>query len=284
MSTFQRHADELVDLLTRAAAILDDQGHLHAPQGLGKLSGRFILKHAVADFDRRVKAAKKAREALDQAPIGTPGDAHRPLSLVLNEYRGLDAFSPIEQARIKSSIKEYGGDGFREISAVLRGGHSEFEPEPDELPAINDHIANLDKALGASRLESDVEVWRGTAGEKIFGARSRWPKDLKGFTWRDNSYVSTSSSRETSEAYIDGGVLMRLLVPKGAPAIQMSDEQFESELMLGRGFTFRVVKDHGTVNGVTDKVTHYGNGSLARKKRKVRLLDVEVIPASESLD
>lgn len=36
------YADEIVGLLTRAVGVVDEYGNLHAPKGLGKLSGRFV--------------------------------------------------------------------------------------------------------------------------------------------------------------------------------------------------------------------------------------------------
>lgn len=63
MSSFQRQADEIVGLLTRAAGgVVDAHGHLHAPQGLGELSGRFI-EQGETEFVRGRTWAREKRDA-----------------------------------------------------------------------------------------------------------------------------------------------------------------------------------------------------------------------------
>jgi hypothetical protein len=60
---------------------------------------------------------------------------------------------------------------------------------------------------------------------------------------------------------------MRFIFPKGTPAVQLSGYEYEAELMIGPGYRFRVIRDHGT---------------FAAGDPTSRLLDVEVIPPKRS--
>jgi hypothetical protein len=87
--------------------------------------------------------------------------------------------------------------------------------------------------------------------------------------WREDAYLSTSASQAVTDGFVRGtdGVRMRLLVPAGVGAVQVSDtidaagHIDEAEILLERGRTLRVVADRGfDTDGVRD-------------------LDVEVVPA-----
>lgn len=217
-----------------------------------------FLPMSPAQFERRLKRARKGDDALAQTHIGQEGGSD------FADFRGPDVLTDREWRQLRSAVKDYGRTRYRTINDVLRAGRAAYEAADLEL--IDAEIELLDQAMGHSRLGTDVQVWRGLPGEALFGARGGWPTDFAGFEWRDLAYSSTSADRYQSELFALGDpVLLRLIVPKGTAAIQLSGSAYESELLLARGMQFRVVRDHG---------------SLPRKAggTPVRLLDVEVIP------
>jgi hypothetical protein len=72
--------------------------------------------------------------------------------------------------------------------------------------------------------------------------------------WREDAYVSTTTDAFTADAFADPKraeyegttpVVMRMIVPKGVGALELSDDDYESEVLLQRGLTMRVVRDNG---------------------------------------
>jgi hypothetical protein len=99
-----------------------------------------------------------------------------------------------------------------------------------------------------------VELWE--AGER---------PDLTGITWEEKAYSHTTVDGERLAGYArkipgQAPVAMTITVPAGTGAVQMSEIDFEAELMLERGLRYRVTADHGVDDG------------------GVRRLDVEVLP------
>lgn len=196
-------------------------------------------------FDERIANARTDAEARAAAPASL----ERPNELSSEEAAGLDA---------------YREETYAAINHVLRGGDESevgrWYATPDQ---VRDWTAGIDEAMDRSRLTDDAQVWRGISnGSIIFG--DRMGGDLTGTEWQEDAYVSTSSDRTISEGFAgdyDDSVLMRILAPRGVGAVELSDEGYESELMLQRGLRMRVVADRG------------------RDEDGVRYLDVEVIPA-----
>ncbi|GGN86341.1 hypothetical protein GCM10010112_67780 [Actinoplanes lobatus] len=160
----------------------------------------------------------------------------------------------------EEALLAYGGAFYTSINGALRGG-----PTVDELDEL---IAKIDSAMAASPLSRDVTVWRGIGSGRIFG--DRVTGDLTGFAWREDAYASTSASPKLADLFArqrrhEGvtGTLMRITVPGGTGAVEVSGVDAESELLLQHGLQLEVTKDHGVVDGV-------------------RRLDVTVVPAPET--
>jgi hypothetical protein len=148
-----------------------------------------------------------------------------------------------------------------------------------------DQITAIDRGMGASGLADDAVVYRGlTDLDTVFG--TSWDQDASavGLTWRDNGYTSTTADPVVADTFAahSGEVdmeraVLRIVVPSGTGALRLSDyapsagvdrlksANYEAELLLPRGLTFRVVADHGYAPA----------GAAARTRR----LDVEVVPA-----
>lgn len=187
---------------------------------------------------------RSGREALEAPPIWV---SQRTMSFGGPvDIRGLEGFTAAQRERILSAIEAYRGLGYQGVNRYLRTGES--------VRGARSVVAEIDRAMAQSRLPDNLVLWRGIpSGERTFGGNVA--RDLTGFEWTDPAYISTSSAREIAER--GGPVLMRLATPPGTGAIRLSD--FEAEVLLQRGLTFRVVRDNGLVDGR-------------------RLLDVEVIP------
>lgn len=146
-------------------------------------------------------------------------------------------------------------------------------------------VGDFDSMMAGSKLDRDVVVTRGIQNPyAIFG--SDWNQDPAvsnaGLQWKDRGFVSTSVDTGVSDyfaqrtvnegtytrysAFENQGVKMNILVPKGTGAVSFgkktgfSDLAHEQELLLDRGLTFRIMADHGRVDGV-------------------RSIDVEVVPS-----
>lgn len=98
--TLSRYADDIVELLTRAVGVVDEHGNLHAPKGLGKLSGRFVSKGDAGEI--RILGPQGAYDS----------DVYwraLPSSLAPGIVRGDDPHDAVRQVR--ASTEEWGGLG-----------------------------------------------------------------------------------------------------------------------------------------------------------------------------
>lgn len=201
------------------------------------------------EFDRRIVGAAE----------GAPGRQAAPLS-----YVNPAGPPPLSQEQ-RMGLGAYLSEDYQAINHILRGGSDDTIPRGDTTrDDVDFWIEHIDDAMGASPLAEDVVAFRGIGGaERIFG-RDRLMGDLTGMEWREDAYVSTSTDQAVSEDFAGnlppGAVMMRVLIPRGIGGIELSDESYESELMLQRGLTMRVVSD----NGVDED--------------GVRRIDVEVVP------
>lgn len=126
-----------------------------------------------------------------------------------------------------------------------------------EFATADRDIKVLDRAMAQSKLPDDAVVYRGGRNVARLGIPAG---DAVGLQWTDLGYVGTSTDRRIAEQFAQrDGYVIRVLAPKGTSAIRITGGG-ESELMLDRGLTFRVVADHGVTKG------------------GVRVLDVEIVP------
>ncbi len=192
------------------------------------------------DFGARVDAAAQgtdARHATDGSMVGDRNYLSSSQNRAFENYRGVD----------------YGG-----INHRLRNGGVEGDDTVSQRHART--VAAMDSAMRRNRLNRDVVSHRGLDGRRLFG--DRFNGNMAGMEWREDAFVSTSTDEAMAGTFAegDGALMMRILTPAGVGAVEMSDESYESELLLQRGLTMRVAADHGVdANGV-------------------RRIDVEVVP------
>lgn len=194
-------------------------------------------------------------ERLGNALIGDEARAAAPLSLLRpSEVRGRgNALRPDEAAELAS----YKGAGFSSINPWLRDGEDESRPDLDA------RVRQIDNALSRSPLADSIVVHRGIVDPSlVFGDASG--VNLTGAQWRERAYVSTSTAEGPARLFAllgaDGeAAVMRILVPQGVGAVELSNGDYESELLLERGLRMRVVADSGPGT-------------------RPRVLDVEVLP------
>lgn len=193
-----------------------------------------------------------------------------------------------DRAKIEHAIKQYVWhfDPNTDQESSPQGKEASHLPEP----TINERLRTgaslqagdraqmkyLDEAMNHSHLPEDVTVHRGVTYGNHMLPKDWEHRDLTGMQWTSPAYTSVSSDRDKAEAYVgdraDGGLLLNIKLPKGSSAISVMDPDEtgeglddENEMILPRGGTFRVIKDHGDTG-------EYG----------VRTLDVEfVAPASK---
>jgi hypothetical protein len=186
-------------------------------------------------------AAKKAVKSLAEriADAVTGSDAVRAAPYVMHEGHDRGGF---DTDQIDGALTHYVQGGYMGMNEDARKGV--FDD-----PRTGEAIRHVDAAMGP--LDRDVQVWRGIRRpEKVFGGA--WnDTDVTGLEWRDDGYSSTSGSEHTSAGYFsgNGGVVMRIFAPKGSKAVGISATGGETELLLARGSKFRVVADHGILDG-----------------------------------
>ncbi len=170
---------------------------------------------------------------------------------------GLARFDP-EDNEVSETVKTYASRGFREVNGALRqAAGGEIADGPD-APLARRIKSGMDRAMAGQSLGDDIVVHRGVRDQATtFGHDG----DLTGMTFRDDGYVSTAVAFNPGLAFVGGagGVNMRILVPKGTPAISHADLLDGGEVVLDRGLSFHVVRDNG--------VSQYG----------IRSVDVEVL-------
>lgn len=229
---------------TRAGAQSHRFNPHHGPDG----------KFASGGFSGRFEECAKGQDALDEAggQCHPNGDGTGTMTAAKAEK-----WTAEESARHFDDFHHgYGNGDYSSINESLRG-----HADPETTAKVSAHIARMDAVYEVSPLAGDVGVYRGMGNSAVFGVH--FDGDLTGFAWREDAYMSTSASESTARGFAysaDGrGVLMRLIIPKGTGSVNMHNS--ESELLLMRGLSLRVVADHGM------RVDKFGDTH--------RLLDVE---------
>lgn len=173
-------------------------------------------------------------DALAAAPIAMP-------DLDGTGGRGFDTLPPDEV----QALNYFRGEGYRKVTPALYRGRAN--------PEVQGRIDSLDSAMSRSALTRDVVTYRGTPDiRKLVGARAAGG-DLTGAQFTDKAFLSSSADRKVAKNFAVKGraaadtrpVVFRYTLPKGTKAITLSSGKHESEMLLDRGLTFRVAKDHG---------------------------------------
>lgn len=165
--------------------------------------------------------------------------------------------SDLESFEERSIFQSYKSFAYVNYNKYLRDGSGAF---------YRDEIETMDRILDSSPLKEDATFWRGIkAPRNVMG--DLVDGDLTGMEWQEDAFSSLSADRRVADAFAEDGMVMRVLVRKGAPMLQLSEwakegqstQVYEAEGLGGRGWKFRVISD----NGIDDK--------------GVRNVDVEVI-------
>lgn len=182
--------------------------------------------------EQRISTARTDEDARTSTPQSLVRDGRPPLT-----------------AEQTTALTEYLGENYQPINHILRGGDpSRLRGMYVEEDDVRAWIDSIDESMAVSRLPDEIAVWRGlSAGNtRLFG--DAFDGDLTGFEWREDSYASTSTDLAISANFagdLPGATLMRVVVPAGTGAVELSDASYESEILLERGLRMRVVADHG---------------------------------------
>lgn len=168
-------------------------------------------------------------------------------------------------------VSYYKEGGYSEINDSLRLG---MEPRDSDDPDTQlwERVTNsMDNIMAESKAEEDIIVYRGIfSPERMFGSSWRSRGSNVGLEWQDDGFTSTSVDRNIANQFTDGfegGVLMRVLVPKGTraftPDSSGSTLSEEREIIVDRKSRYRVVRDELEWDDENETMLHF--------------LDVEVV-------
>lgn len=224
-------------------------GHVHgltvSPDPISPHQNQLVSESnaaEVAAFNKKLSAAQKGQAGLKQAALS--------ISSIKN--MGDQKFGQFTASAVANALSTYSGSAYDEINSYLRkkaNGENVSEPHYDKIErAIN---AGFKK----SKLKDDVVVYRGIkTGKRTWGDAFSETKSMVGAEATAKGLVSTSTSQGVAQGfagYGGKGMMMRIVVPKGSPAISLVGgyHSHEDELLLPEGAKLRVVADNGYQNG-----------------------------------
>lgn len=165
----------------------------------------------------------------------------------------------LSESNIEAIIKYANPEDYlhSEINTALR----ENKPLPSKLNEIK---KSLDNAMSWSTVKEDITVYRGV--DKDFADTLS-----EGKTFKDDGFVSTSTDPDWAENFTfsessmsdEQGALLEIRVKKGLNAISMNassitnyaeekdaDLNNEDEIILNRGYSYKVISEEKTDNGL----------------------------------
>lgn len=171
-------------------------------------------------------------------PAETEKNALRRQLKATLDFRGGSDWSEVKRNRIAQSLNDYMEEEGSASPWRLRN------PGGEEQSFIRD----IDSVMERSPLSEDQTLWRGIGNASDIFTPEQLKGSLKGTSFNDKGYASTSPNREVSERFAESGpyegILTRLHVPKGTKAIHLADED-QDEVLLERGLKFDVTGDTG---------------------------------------
>lgn len=225
-------------------------------------------KKSTPSYEERVQGAKTGNAALTSAPIHNRKTLDAATMEERPAYPGarynIEADVPLNGVPggdVRSAISDYSSNGYENINWALRESNGDEDAIPENHPTrpgtysakrARDGIKGIDAAMKASPLENDVVVYRGIADPtKTFGPTWSSTGDNTGLSFVDNAFVSTTTNKNMAGNFAGygAGVRMNIFVPKGKGAIGIeqaagSGLTQESELLLGRGYTYNIKRDY----------------------------------------
>jgi hypothetical protein len=172
--------------------------------------------------------------------------------------KGLDKRGSLTATQRKE-VRVYKGMAYAVINGWLRG---ERKVEDNIDRSTKKTVDAIDVAMAGSELPQDIQVWRGMyRARRLFG--DRFDENLTGFSWVERGYSSTTTDEKTADVfnlgddrYKDQNVKMKVNVPKGVQAIQVSERGPEdgdqAEIMLQHDLTWTITKDRVNDDGVRE--------------------------------
>lgn len=250
------------------------QRHLqgkHDQKTHGSKGAKGIVKKAddgAKDAPEADKPTTKADKPTTKAPIAKPRPEPKPVKAMTPEAtlaaapKDLEASSgprKVDRAGA-AALERYRGKAFTEINGDLRSGKMSAKTKAT--------VDQIDRVHAESKLTEDVVVHRGIGNvEAVFGSAAK--RKLTGAEWQDDAFQSTTADADIAERFTIGeegmraAAVMKIRVPKGIGAIQLSDGRYEAEMLLERGLRMRVISD---------------TGPWRRGQKKPRTIEVEVVP------
>jgi ADP-ribosyltransferase exoenzyme len=234
----------------------------HGREGGRKKSGKTDLTA------KRFAEARRGQDALDAAPVGTnstteaiddlyevPSAEREKAGRSLGEYRDL-AYGPINRG-----LHAARGGPYRLADADITGYEvSDAAVEGHQ----SENVETLKKLMNRSRLTHDVVVERGVRNpSRSLSDPSKWNMTggMEGAEWTDYAFSSATANPDEALFFALRSesaqpTIFAILVPKGTPAVQLSPfvgeagDKGEAELLLPPGLRYRVVDDHGVIDGI----------------------------------
>jgi hypothetical protein len=203
-------------------------------------------------FNKKAAEAVHGESGLDLAPLS--------VGKLANMYDGYDKTGSKKYKKlsgksawsIKNAFHAYSGSQHHDINGLLRREAKGEVVGESYKKANQQFIDAMDAGFSHSKLPQSVVVHRGLPGPDAFGEGWRKDKSMVGVEVTDHGYASTSVNYHTAAGFAGGqAVVMRIVLPKGQPAVSLVGGQHsgEAELLLPRGTKFRVVADNGWQNG-----------------------------------
>lgn len=254
--TNQDEADEIAQVLVDRLESMKLK--LAAQIEADKKTAVYKTPEGVGDFDDRVAAAAKGKDAnfspsfqYDPAGYGGNSDSKWRKGMAKFFKGGMAALT-----RAIEALSDYRGSGYSTVNPWLRHRADSFSDYHIDRAA--EMALAMDEVFEWSRTDRDILIYRGFgikptflplevgsgSEEAAFYTFNEDPDSLVGYTWRERGYSSSTTKRHTAENF--GGsqdkILCRIVLPKGSPAIQLSSEGYEGEILLDRDVTYRIVR------------------------------------------
>ncbi len=173
------------------------------------------------------------------------------------------------------SLRDFDGD-----LEKIKADEGRFEKIPKEQGGgrqevgyprgTTDLIRSIDDAMASSTNDTPVELTRGVHRPE-YNMQFMWADDksMVGAEWVDQSFVSTAVNADAARTFVEKKLfgdetskqmLMHIHAPAGTSMLGISSaSSLEAEMLLDRGYTYRVIADRGWTN------------------ERMREIDVEVI-------